>query len=260
MMYDHGGGYDLAPKMYSFLPSHLYKPFSFDWKENDYTGEDDHYRWHVNNDDLGHRAGRQIELIYPNGAPIGYGHIGGKPVYEQGGYMMDAENIPITIMLKGSSIPVYLQHGGGHSGEHFFHSMYNEDRHNHGVIHRVTKPVIQEIHEIVTPYRKANHDIVQIKEDTKIGGTIGALPTGKYSPKQYYDSGLKNYSLMKDKNAHNFGSFNKLYDLGLQMNKVNGYVLNSNHQINQNYSQENSDDSEPGVASSDESSNKTQQA
>lgn len=34
------------------------------------------------------------------------------------------------------------------------------------------------------------------------------------------------YSLMKDRNSHNFGVFNKAYDLALNMNKANGYVLN----------------------------------
>ncbi len=30
---------------------------------------------------------------------------------------------------------------------------------------------------------------------------------------------------MKDRNSHNFGIFNKAYDLALSMNKANGYML-----------------------------------
>ncbi|KAH9401001.1 hypothetical protein TYRP_002586 [Tyrophagus putrescentiae] len=112
-----------------------------------------------------------------------------------GGMEHVQENVPITVLYKTLSSP-FNQHqqqhifdlngdhyeggGGGSGGDHFPH-----------YIHRVTKPVIAEIHEIITPLRKGDggggvHEqtSIQVKDDYHMRPI--PLPPPPMSPKIHH--------------------------------------------------------------------------
>ena len=229
------------------------QPVQYEWKESPIHAQDDsYYRWLFNRDDYGFRQPRQTEFVYPNGGQT-FGYPSGfkYPSLEQE-RETEGDSIPITIVFKGPSTAFNMQHLTNGDGQ--VRNLY-DDASQH-MIHRVTKPVITEIHEIITPFRKSTTEIAPLREDVRVPQYIPAAPVNAKYLNRYPESFSRNYSLLKDKNAHNFGAFNKLYDLGLQMNKANGYVLSPSHPTSQGHVEEVID--EPESEASNEESSKSQ--
>jgi hypothetical protein len=77
--------------------------------------------------------------------------------------LVDAGIIPLTILFRSasSSLNVLQQHIGG-AGD--TQESKSEDE-PHRLIHEVTKPIIQEVREVITPFRRVTQEIQPVVED-----------------------------------------------------------------------------------------------
>ncbi|XP_075679354.1 uncharacterized protein LOC113794902 [Dermatophagoides pteronyssinus] len=74
-----------------------------------------------------------------------------------------AQSIPLTLILRSSStdLNVIPQHLGSHGGSHSETESIDEP---HRLIHVVRKPIIQEIYEVIEPYRYVKQEIQPVQE------------------------------------------------------------------------------------------------
>jgi hypothetical protein len=88
--------------------------------------------------------------------------------------LVDAGILPLTILFRSasSSLNVLQQHQGG-TGDTQQTSSEDEP---HRLIHEVTKPIIQEVREVITPYRRVTQEIQPVIEDIQ---TIVARGDGR---------------------------------------------------------------------------------
>ena len=71
--------------------------------------------------------------------------------------------LPVYMLFKTQSSPVYVkQEHRGTKGSYQKSDSYDEP---HKLVHEVVKPVIQELKEIITPYRKVVQVIEPVKEE-----------------------------------------------------------------------------------------------
>lgn len=248
--YDNYGDKMMSAPLAPIQPTHeMLLPMHYGWKESPLHSDEDYSRWLLgpNKNNYAYRQRKQDGFVLPDYTPsYGYSPNGhGNPNVENE-QTIEQEHIPFTFIFKGTSRPFTLQHGELPVGHEF-----EENGLSH-LAHRGPKPMI-EFQETITPYRKANKEEVRLLP----------YPVSKYSHSKSIDSrGLNRcYSFMKDKNSHNFGLFNKMYDLGLQMNKANGYVLNPSHQVtSQGHVDANEGDGEPESESTHDESSQSQEA
>jgi hypothetical protein len=108
---------------------------------------------------------------------------------------VDANVLPLTIHFRSASshVNVLQSHQGGGGGE--VQQTSSEDE-PHRLIHEVTKPIIQEVHEIITPLRRVIQEVKPVQEEIQTivargearnfnvggygGGIIGGLGSGGY--------------------------------------------------------------------------------
>jgi len=78
--------------------------------------------------------------------------------------LVDAGILPLTILFRSASsnINVLQQHVGSEAGE--VQQTSSEDE-PHRLVHEVTKPIIQEVREVITPYRRVVQEIKPVVED-----------------------------------------------------------------------------------------------
>jgi hypothetical protein len=78
---------------------------------------------------------------------------------------VNAGVLPLTILFKSASsrLNVMQSHEGSQGGEE---STSSEDE-PYRLIHKVKKPIIQEVHEIITPYRRVIQEIHPVEEEVK---------------------------------------------------------------------------------------------
>lgn len=77
---------------------------------------------------------------------------------------VEAGNLPLTIHFKSASsaLNVVQTHQPGLAGEAQHTTSEDEP---HRLVHEVTKPVIQEVREIITPYRRVIQEIKPVQEE-----------------------------------------------------------------------------------------------
>lgn len=77
---------------------------------------------------------------------------------------VEAGNLPLTIHFKSASsaLNVVQTHQPGNAGEPQHTSSEDEP---HRLVHEVTKPVIQEVREIITPFRRVIQEIKPVQEE-----------------------------------------------------------------------------------------------
>lgn len=74
-----------------------------------------------------------------------------------------AKSIPINVIFRSASSSLnVLQHHQGANGDTQQSSSEDEP---HRLLHTVTKPIIQEIHEIISPFRKITQEVHPVKEE-----------------------------------------------------------------------------------------------
>ncbi|OTF83707.1 hypothetical protein BLA29_009200 [Euroglyphus maynei] len=98
---------------------------------------------------------RQHRIIYVNSPAMD----NSKPVTIQ----VPAQSIPLTLILRSisSNLNIIPQHDGSNGGHYEETESMDEP---HRLIHIVRKPIIQEIYEVITPYRYVKQEIQPVKE------------------------------------------------------------------------------------------------
>ena len=78
--------------------------------------------------------------------------------------LVEAGVIPLTILFRSSSsaLTVMQEHNPGQPGEQQHTKSEDEP---HRLLHEVTKPIIQEVREVITPYRRVVQEIQPVQED-----------------------------------------------------------------------------------------------
>nr|XP_027200837.1 putative uncharacterized protein DDB_G0277255 [Dermatophagoides pteronyssinus] len=88
-----------------------------------------------------------------------------------------ARSIPINIIFRSASSSLnVLQRHQGSVGDTQESSSEDEP---HRLLHTVTKPIIQEIHEVISPYRKILQEVHPVQEEIK---TVVAKNSNRYQP------------------------------------------------------------------------------
>ena len=77
---------------------------------------------------------------------------------------VDASSLPLTIHFKSASsnINVVQSHQPGQPGQ--MQQTQSEDEPHH-LLHEVTKPIIQEVREVITPYRRVVQEVRPVQEE-----------------------------------------------------------------------------------------------
>ena len=79
---------------------------------------------------------------------------------------VDANPIPIIMHFKSASSRIRVKQSHSNSGSNHVQETKSEDDATR-LIHTVTKPVIQEVREIVTPYRRIIQEIQPVREEVQ---------------------------------------------------------------------------------------------
>lgn len=91
-----------------------------------------------------------------------------------------AQSIPLMILFRSSSSTLNIQQA--HDGAQGSTQESSSEDEPHRLVHSVTKPIIQEVHEVITPFRKITQEIQPVQEEIQtivarnvghIGGNVG---------------------------------------------------------------------------------------
>lgn len=166
------------------------------------TGYDTVYPKKEDNHDYKHRAHR-IQAAVQTKHNIRFVEVD-VPNYKHEAQIIEVEPnaIPLIIHFKSASSRIQIQQSHSHQDLAPIQETKSED-HPHHLRHEVTKPIIQEVHEIVKPYRRVIQEIRPVVEEIQTivskksednrsdqypkeesGGIVGSVkfPSGKIRP------------------------------------------------------------------------------
>src|SRR5690606_25485299 len=74
-----------------------------------------------------------------------------------------ANILPVNFLFRSASAIVHVTHK--HEGAKGSYRESHSKDDPHVIVHKVTKPIIQEVHEVISPYRKITQTIKPVKEE-----------------------------------------------------------------------------------------------